>query len=67
MRRKTRIVSVENGERRRRDKVGHLKSKKFSKKVEECLRYELKPINTGHRRNTTRSLNGKMFLFLWLL
>lgn len=47
MRSKTRIVSVsENGEKRRRDKVGHLKKDiwnlcSFLKNVEECLRHEL--------------------------
>lgn len=38
-----------------------------SKNGEKCLRYELKPGNTGHRTNTTRVLTGKMFLVLWLL
>lgn len=45
----------------------YLESMQVSKNVEECLRYELKPGNTGHKINTTRTLIGKMLLFLWLL
>lgn len=38
-------------------------STQVSKNVKECLRYDLKPRNTGYKTYTTKVFVGKMFLY----